>query len=73
MPVAGKPEKDISRIFREGTLIDEAIAKAGREAVLQHKQKGLPLVIWRDGQIVLVPPEELAAEEDKTGRGCQPG
>ena len=69
--MAGKPEKDIARIFREGTLIDEAICWAGREAVRQHKEKGLPLVIWRDGQIVWVSPEELEEEGEK-GSGSPP-
>ena len=57
--MANKEEKDISKIFREGTLIDEAIRAAGREAIIQLKQKGQPLVVWRDGKTVLIPPEEL--------------
>ena len=52
-------EKDISRIISEGTLIDKAIVLAARNAILEHIQKGQPLVIWRDGKTVLIPPEEL--------------
>jgi hypothetical protein len=52
-------EKDISRIISEGTLIDKAIVLAARNAILEHKQKGQPLVIWRDGKTVLIPPEDL--------------
>ena len=52
-------EKDISRIFSEGTPIDNAIVLAARNAIKEHKQKGQPLVVWRDGKTVLIPPEEL--------------
>jgi hypothetical protein len=30
-----------------------------REAMIRHKKDGLPVVIYRDGQTVLVKPEEL--------------
>ena len=50
--------KDIDKIFREGTLIDEAMNLAVRDAVQLHKEKGLPMVVWRDGQILWISPEE---------------
>jgi hypothetical protein len=53
--------KDIDAIFREGTPIDEAMKAAARDAVQLHKEKGLPLVGWRDGKIVWVTPEEAEA------------
>lgn len=55
-----KVPRDPHRIFVEaGHLIDEALKKAVREAILQHKREGLPIVIYRDGQAVWVPPEEI--------------
>ena len=50
--------KDIDKIFREGTLIDEAMNLAVRDAVQLHKEKGLPMVVWRDGKILWISPEE---------------
>ena len=50
--------KNIREIFREGTLIDEAMNAAVRDAVQLHKEKGLPLVVWRDGKAVWITPEE---------------
>jgi hypothetical protein len=29
------------------------------DAILDHSRTGEPLVMWRDGQVVHVPPEEL--------------
>lgn len=52
-------ESHISRMFREGTPIDNAIIAATKRAITEHKQKGQPLVAWRDGKTVLIPPEEL--------------
>jgi hypothetical protein len=50
--------KDIQKLFREGTLIDEAMNAAVRDAVQLHKEKGLPMVVWRDGKILWISPEE---------------
>ena len=54
-----KKTKNIAKIFEEGTLIDEALAKAVREALRLHKQAGNPVVEWRNGEIVWIPPEEI--------------
>ncbi len=41
----------------------EMALKAAVEKVLvEHARQGLPIYIWRDGEVVAVPPEELAAE-----------
>ena len=57
--MASESEKDISGIFREGKLIDKALNAAVREAVKRHKQQGQPLVVFRNGQTVLIAPEEV--------------
>ncbi len=52
--------KDLNRIFVEnGQLIDEALRQGVKDALLRHKKEGLPVVIYRDGKTVWVPPEEL--------------
>ena len=55
--------KDIDRLFREGTPIDDALKAATREAYRKHKQAGLPVLVWKDGQGVWLPPEQIACEE----------
>ncbi|MGO9111126.1 MAG: hypothetical protein ACLP9L_18030 [Thermoguttaceae bacterium] len=57
---------DIGLLFREGTAIDSAMNAAVRDAVLQHKQKGLPLAVWRDGKVAWIPPEEIDLGPDST-------
>ena len=56
--MTNREPKDIQKIFQEGTLIDEAMNAAVRDAVQLHKEKGLPMVVWRDGKIVWITPEE---------------
>ena len=51
--------RDISQLFDDGTAIAQAMNAAAREAVVQHKQKGLPLVVWRDGQVAWISPDEI--------------
>ncbi len=48
------PRRDIGRIIREGTAIDRAMVAAQRRTILRHRQLGIPLVLWRDGQVVEV-------------------
>lgn len=52
--------KDISRIFREDRQrIDEALRQGVRDAMLRHKREGRQVVIYRDGKIMTVNPEDL--------------
>ena len=46
---AGIPISEVMEIF----------SQAGREAFARHKALGIPVVIWRDGRVVEVPPEEI--------------
>ena len=56
-------EKSFGDIFAEGTLIDKALKQAVREAILQHKRAGNPIVVWRDGKMVWLKPEEIIEPE----------
>ena len=60
---------DLETIFAEGTLIDRALAKAVRETLILHKKLGYPAALWRDGEVVWVPADEIeippALEEEE--------
>ena len=47
------PEEETRRAIR-------AMRKAFADAVLENLRFGLPVIQWRDGKVVEVPPEELA-------------
>lgn len=55
-----KTPKDVNRIFvQAGHLIDEALKQGVRDAMLRHKEAGLPVVIYRDGKAVWVMPQDI--------------
>jgi hypothetical protein len=57
--VKRKRRLTIREIMDEGTLIDEALLKAARDALLLHKRAGLSVPVWRNGRTVLIPPEQI--------------
>ncbi len=38
---------------------EQALKKAVRKVVIEHKQTGDPLVVWRDGKVVHIPASRL--------------
>jgi len=57
--MVSKTNKTITELFREGMPIDKALARGARDALLFHKRIGNPIAVWRDGQVVHIPPEEI--------------
>lgn len=54
----------ISRVMLETREVDEAVRQGVRDALLEHKREGLPVVIWRDGKVVWISAEEALGESD---------
>ena len=53
-------QKDIDRILRENRrVVDEALKRGVRRAMLRHKTEGSSVVIERDGKIEWLKPEDL--------------
>lgn len=42
----------------------DAMARAVREALLQHKRAGNPIAVWRDGEVVWLPPEDIPVGDE---------
>jgi hypothetical protein len=56
-----KAELEAAAVADEA-LLDRIVEEAGRaieEAVRDHKRAGNPIAEWRDGRVVIVPPEEI--------------
>lgn len=58
-----EPNKEIENnedlFVRYSKEINEAYERAVREALLKHKQAGNPVVVERDGKIVILQPDEI--------------
>jgi hypothetical protein len=63
--VISKPQKTIRELFKEGTPIDDALARGVADALRRHKKLGNSIVIWRDGQIVHVPADQIQVPDEE--------
>ena len=52
-----------------GDLADAAFRSATAKLVRKARLNGTPLVIWKDGKVVAVPPEELDTEPPQKPAG----
>ena len=61
------PNWDLSlaEILDDDEEVTARFALAVREALLDHKRAGNPIAVWRDGKVVIVPPEEIVVWEDE--------
>ena len=53
------PSERIAKASRNSEIITEAINKATRLALRQHKLAGNPIAVERDGEVVLIPASEI--------------
>ena len=49
----------ITEAFENPETITKALVSGVRKALLQHKQAGHPIVIWRDGKVVWLESKEI--------------
>jgi hypothetical protein len=52
-----EPAADTDDLLQD--RIVEAIGDAVQEAIRDHKRAGNPIAEWRDGRVVLVPPDQI--------------
>jgi hypothetical protein len=53
------PDRPLSERLRDVRLIEQALARAVREALQRHKQAGNPIAVWRDGGVVWIEPDDI--------------
>jgi hypothetical protein len=49
----------ITETLADKDKITQALTQGVREALLKHKQAGNPVVVWRNGKMVWLKPEEI--------------
>ena len=52
---------DIDALIKDGKPVKDAIRRGGIEAMKQYIRAGESMVSWRDGQMVMLSPDELRA------------
>ncbi len=53
--------------FRDSKQVRRAMGQAVQDALRTHKLLSQPVVTWRDGQVVWLPPEEIPLKSDTNG------
>jgi hypothetical protein len=56
----------IDSVFNSETAVNEALAIGVAEALERHKRAGQPIAVWRDGQVVWIPADEIKVPEVKS-------
>ena len=56
---ANDDQPDLDALLADDDLLDQAVAEAQLDAARRHHLLGEPLVIWRDGRVVIVPADEI--------------
>lgn len=57
-------EKQRQQLAAETDAVEAAVQRAVAEALLAHKRAGHSVVSWENGQVVLVPPEDIPVDDD---------
>ncbi len=58
-------KQSISELLANHSLINAAITRAVRAAVLDHARAGLPVATLEDGKVVWIQPDEILALFDE--------
>lgn len=58
------PHTTLSERVKDLRLIEDALRRAVREALLRHKQAGNPVAEGRDGRVVWIAPEDIEIEPE---------
>ncbi len=52
-------EINIAERLKDRPRIQKALRDAVQKAIRTHKLMGVPIVVWQDGKVVEIPPEEI--------------
>ena len=47
-------------------MAEKAFKEAVAEAINEHRRNGVPIAVWRNGKVVLVPPSQMMVREPQT-------
>jgi len=50
--------------FTHSEKVGEVLRRAVRHALRTHKRLGNPVATWRDGEVIMISPEEILVEDE---------
>lgn len=57
--------RSIEELLADRPLIDAALKRAARDAILRHKKLGNPIAVWENEQLVWLQPHEITVDDDE--------
>ena len=57
----------LEAVFSDDARIDVLAKEAVRDALREHKRKGQSVVVWQDGKVVTLAPEDIPVELGEGG------
>jgi hypothetical protein len=61
-------EINIPEILKDRARIQKALRDGVQKALRIHKLMGVPAIVWRDGKVVAIPPEEIELDDETNGQ-----
>lgn len=61
--MSDKKRREIHERFNSDEEVDEAVVKAVRMALADHKRKKNTVAVWKDDKVVLLTPDQIPAPE----------
>ena len=61
---ANKPRKTMEQNQNKHRLIEAAAREAIALAIERHRRLGQSIAVWKDGKVVVVPPEEIPSNSE---------
>lgn len=55
-------------LAEQAEAIELILQEAVRDALSIHKRLGNPIAIWKDGKVVIIPPEEIVISREDVNR-----
>ncbi len=56
-------DKSDELLVEHGKAVEEILRRAVRRVLLEHKRAGNPVASWEKGQVVLISPDEIPADD----------
>jgi hypothetical protein len=60
-------EANIAAILKDRPRVRKALRDSVQKALRIHKAMGVPIVVWQDGKVVEIPPEQIELLEETNG------
>jgi hypothetical protein len=70
--MSSQASKDVRAIMLDGITIQRAQRESWIKSLDRHKRLGNPIVVWRDGKVVWIPPEEIQIPDEAPDAHANP-